>query len=81
MNETGTNTAVNWQKKTALFLSSQTVSLFGSSLVQYAINLVCHIIHAVGRDDDHIYYLRFFAHVCNLPICRRMGGQVQQKKK
>lgn len=27
----------NWKKKTVLFLSSQTVSLFGSSLVQYAI--------------------------------------------
>lgn len=27
----------NWQKKAALFLSSQTISLFGSSLVQYAI--------------------------------------------
>lgn len=27
----------NWKKKTALFLSSQTISLFGSSLVQYAI--------------------------------------------
>jgi len=27
----------NWQKKTTLFLTSQTISLFGSSLVQYAI--------------------------------------------
>lgn len=27
----------NWQKKTAIFLSSQAISLFGSSLVQYAI--------------------------------------------
>ncbi|MFZ5354065.1 MAG: MFS transporter [Bacillota bacterium] len=27
----------NWKKDTALFLSSQTISLFGSSLVQYAI--------------------------------------------
>ncbi len=27
----------NWQKKTAIFLGSQAISLFGSSLVQYAI--------------------------------------------
>lgn len=27
----------NWKQKTAVFLSSQTISLFGSSLVQYAI--------------------------------------------
>ena len=26
-----------WQRQTALFLGSQTISLFGSSLVQYAI--------------------------------------------
>jgi len=27
----------NWKKNVVLFLSSQTISLFGSSLVQYAI--------------------------------------------
>lgn len=31
------STAENWKNKTALFLGSQTISLFGSSLVQYAI--------------------------------------------
>ncbi|MGI6040525.1 MAG: MFS transporter [Clostridiales bacterium] len=31
------NTTKNWRKNTALFLSSQTVSLFGSSIVQFAI--------------------------------------------
>lgn len=32
-----TETTPNWRKNTFLFLSSQTLSLFGSSLVQYAI--------------------------------------------
>lgn len=32
-----TNSYIGWQKKTALFLSSQGLSLFGSMLVQYAI--------------------------------------------
>ena len=31
------NPKINWKKNTTLFLTSQTVSLFGSSLVQYAI--------------------------------------------
>jgi DHA3 family macrolide efflux protein-like MFS transporter len=31
------STAENWKNKTVLFLGSQTISLFGSSLVQYAI--------------------------------------------
>lgn len=34
---TGNSGYETWKKKTALFLTSQTISLFGSSLVQYAI--------------------------------------------
>lgn len=37
MDQTIQNTKRNWQRNTALFLTSQTISLFGSSLVQYAI--------------------------------------------
>lgn len=36
-NETNLNAFVDWKKKTALFLISQSLSLFGSMLVQYAI--------------------------------------------
>ena len=37
MNNTTENEMSNWKRNIILFLSSQTVSLFGSSLVQYAI--------------------------------------------
>jgi len=37
MQETSPAPLPNWKQKTAIFLSSQTLSLFGSSLVQYAI--------------------------------------------
>src|SRR5690606_4142812 len=37
MNTINTNLQENWLKNIILFLSSQTISLFGSSLVQYAI--------------------------------------------
>lgn len=37
MNLTDEQTKQNWKKNIVLFLSSQTISLFGSSLVQYAI--------------------------------------------
>lgn len=37
MSEQIVENAVGWKKKTALFLSSQSMSLFGSMLVQYAI--------------------------------------------
>ncbi len=35
--QTGIQYSCNWKNKAALFLASQTVSMFGSSLVQYAI--------------------------------------------
>ena len=35
----------HWKQKTALFLSGQTVSLFGSSLVQFAIIWYLSLIH------------------------------------
>src|SRR5690625_688923 len=37
MDTLNAHTKENWLKNIALFLSSQTISLFGSSLVQYAI--------------------------------------------
>ena len=37
MNTVKNNLKENWLKNIILFLSSQTISLFGSSLVQYAI--------------------------------------------
>ncbi len=37
MEQPTNQTGSNWQRTTVLFLSSQTISLFGSSLVQYAI--------------------------------------------
>ena len=37
MNTIDNNLKENWLKNIILFLSSQTISLFGSSLVQYAI--------------------------------------------
>lgn len=37
MNEMNRNLKENWLRNIVLFLSSQTISLFGSSLVQYAI--------------------------------------------
>jgi DHA3 family macrolide efflux protein-like MFS transporter len=36
-NNMGNNKFLGWERKTAIFLSSQTISLFGSSLVQFAI--------------------------------------------
>ena len=37
MTNTSTDPNLNWKKNITLFLSSQTISMFGSSLVQYAI--------------------------------------------
>jgi hypothetical protein len=51
----------NWKRKTVLFISSQTISLFGLMLVQYA-------IAQIRRDADSRHPVRFSAHFGHAPV-------------
>lgn len=65
-----------WVKNTILFLSSQTFSIFGSYLVQYAI--MWHITLSTKSGTMITLYIMsgLIPHPFHFTICRRLGRQV-----
>ena len=57
-----------WKKRTVLFMTSQAISLFGSSLVSYAILVADHPGHPVRVHDDPVSAVSVF---CRLFSCPR----------
>lgn len=64
----------NWKWKALLFLSGQTVSLFGSSLVQYAIVWYITLTSGSGIVMTISTLCSFFAPNLYFPVCRSVGG-------
>ncbi|MNI68997.1 hypothetical protein D3C73_1247220 [compost metagenome] len=66
----------NWKRNIILFLSSQTISLFGSALVQYAIMWHITLSTESGVIDDAVYRLRVYPDLYFVSLCRCLGGPV-----
>ena len=65
----------DWKKRTILFLISQCITLFGSTLVQMAI-MVCDYADIIWDMGSCIYYLFLSAAVFYF-FCRRgVGGSI-----
>ncbi len=69
----GTETDPRWIKKTAIFLSSQSLSLFGSMLVQYAIIWHVTLTTQSGAIADHLDAGRLSAADRHLALRRGVG--------
>ena len=76
MNETKPS---GWQRRTILFLTSQCITLFGSTLVQMAVVWYATMETASGAWVAAFTVCSLSAPVSHLLFRRRMGGPVQQK--
>jgi DHA3 family macrolide efflux protein-like MFS transporter len=69
-----------WQRLFAVFIASQAVSLFGSSLVQYAILWYITLETNFRPHDCAVHHLWLPANLLPVTLCRILGRQVRPQK-
>ena len=69
-----------WQKRILLFLTSQCITLFGSTLVPNGARLVCNHANIQRRVGGCIYSLFLSAAISHFIYRRRMGKPIPQEK-
>ena len=64
---------IKWKRNIILFLTSQSISLFGSMLVQYAITWY------ITLEIPMSTYFLYFTNIFYIDFCRRVGRSLQSE--